>query len=216
MANQKDLYAVLGVANTATPDEIRKAYRRLARQYHPDVNRGSKQAEERFKEISFAHDVLGDAEKRRLYDEFGVEGLQPGFDAARAQAFRDWQQSGRAFRFGAGGADFEMPRGRRRGGGEDRGFADVLNEMFGGMFGGEGVAPEPPHGQDLEHTLEVDFLEALRGTKCEVTIRRPGSCETCQGLGRQGRRACTQCGGTGRVERRERLTVKVPAGVADG
>ena len=83
MANQKDLYAVLGVPKDAKTEDVKKAYRKLARKYHPDLNPGNKQAEERFKEISFAHDVLSDADKRGLYDEFGFEGLQPGFDAAR-------------------------------------------------------------------------------------------------------------------------------------
>ena len=80
MAREKDLYAILGVARTATQDEIKKAYRKLARKHHPDLNKGSKQAEERFKEISVAHDVLTDPEKRKIYDEFGMEGLQSGFD----------------------------------------------------------------------------------------------------------------------------------------
>ncbi len=219
MANQKDLYASLGVAKTATPDEIRKAYRKLARQHHPDLNKGSKQAEERFKEISLAHDVLSNPEKRKLYDEFGHEGLQPGFDAARAREFRQWSQSGRGFAFRGGGEapfegfGFESPRGRRRRAAEERNFADVLSEMFGGA---ETAEPEPAAGEDIEHPIEVDFLDALRGTKTSVTIRRPAPCETCHGTGRQGRRACTTCGGTGTVEKRERLTVRIPPGVGDG
>ncbi|HLK12211.1 MAG TPA: DnaJ C-terminal domain-containing protein [Candidatus Binatia bacterium] len=211
MAKQKDLYAVLGVARTATADDIRKAYRKLARQYHPDVNPGNRQAEERFKEVSFAYDVLSDAEKRRLYDEFGHEGLQAGFDPVRAREYRRWSESGRGFSFRPeeGGFGFEMPRGRRRA--SERGFADILSEMFGG-------AAEAPAagGQDVEHPLEVEFLDALRGTQTAVTIRRPAPCATCGGSGRHGRRACTTCGGTGTVEQRERLTVKIPPGVGDG
>ncbi len=213
MATQKDLYAVLGVPRTASAEEIRKAYRKLARQYHPDVNPGNRQAEERFKEISFAYDVLGDPEKRRLYDEFGHEGLQPGFDPVRAREYRRWSESGRGFSFrpeeGGFSFGFEMPRGRRRAGAE-RGFADILNEMFGG------AAHAPASGQDVEHRLEIDFLDALRGTQTAVTIRRPAPCAACGGSGRQGRRACTACGGTGTVEQRERLTVKIPPGVDDG
>lgn len=218
MANKKDLYAVLGVGRTASPDEIRKAYRKLARQSHPDLNPGNKQAEERFKEISFAYDVLSDAEKRKLYDEFGTEGLQAGFDPARAREFRQWRSSGRgfaftgedAFNFGPGGRG----TGRRRratAGGDDRGFADILNEMFGAAG-----RPQPERGTDLEYPLEVDFLDALRGSQMTVTVRRPAPCETCEGTGRAGRRACTTCGGTGTTEGRERLTVKIPPGVADG
>ena len=99
MANQKDLYAVLGVAKTATADEIKKAYRKLARKYHPDLNAGSKQAEERFKDVSFAHDALTDPEKRKLYDEFGHAGLQPGFDPGRAREYQRWSESGHGFSF---------------------------------------------------------------------------------------------------------------------
>src|SRR5579883_2553345 len=185
MATQKDLYAVLGVPRTASAEEIRKAYRKLARQHHPDVNPGNRQAEERFKEISFAYDVLGDPEKRRLYDEFGHEGLQPGFDPVRAREYRRWSESGRGFSFrpeeGGFSFGFEMPRGRRRAGAE-RGFADILNEMFGG------AAHAPASGQDIEHPLEIDFLDALRGTQTAVTIRRPAPCAPCGGSGRQGRR----------------------------
>src|SRR5579884_3725064 len=183
MATQKDLYAVLGVPRTASAEEIRKAYRKLARQYHPDVNPGNRQAEERFKEISFAYDVLGDPEKRRLYDEFGHEGLQPGFDPVRAREYRRWSESGRGFSFrpeeGGFSFGFEMPRGRRRAGAE-RGFADILNEMFGG------AAHAPASGQDVEHRLEIDFLDALRGTQTAVTIRRPAPCAACGGSGRRG------------------------------
>src|SRR5262245_40858029 len=117
MANQKDLYAVLGVARGATPDEIKKAYRKLARTHHPDLNQGNKQAEERFKEISLAHDILTDPKKRKLYDEFGHEGLQSGFDPERAREYRRWADSGHGFSFrgGEGGESFGFtfdPRGR--------------------------------------------------------------------------------------------------------
>src|SRR5439155_25627673 len=96
MAAKKDLYAVLGVSRQASADDIKKAYRKLARKHHPDVNPGNKQAEERFKEISFAYDVLSEPEKRKIYDEFGFEGLQSGFDADRARQYREWQSSGGA------------------------------------------------------------------------------------------------------------------------
>jgi DnaJ-class molecular chaperone len=122
VAKQQDLYAILGVAKTATADEIRKAYRKLARQHHPDLNPGNKQAEERFKEISLAHDVLSDPERRKLYDEFGHEGLAPGFDAARAREYRRWADSGQGFSFrggtgtGGGAADFDFGFGTGFGG----------------------------------------------------------------------------------------------------
>jgi molecular chaperone DnaJ len=221
MANQKDLYAVLGVERNATPDDIRKAYRKLARQHHPDLNPTNKNAaEERFKEISVAYDVLSDAGKRKLYDEFGLAGLQPGFDPEQAREYQRWSQSGRgfAFRREAGGAPFEgfefgSRGGRRRQAAEERDFGDLLNEMFGAEFA---ESADVGGGEDIEYPLEVDFLEALRGVTREVTVRRPAPCETCKGTGRQGRRACTNCGGTGTVERRERLSVKIPPGVSDG
>jgi len=218
MAKQTDLYAVLGVAKTATSDEIRKAYRKLARQHHPDLNQGNKQAEERFKEVSLAYDVLSDAQKRALYDEFGHDALAPGFDPVQAREYRQWSQSGRGFAFRGGPEEgetfgFNFPGGGRRGrGGDDRGFADILNEMFGGAA----AETTDRAGQDIEHELEVDFLDALRGTERSVSIRRPVPCAKCGGTGRQGRRACTTCAGTGHVEQRERLNVKIPAGVGDG
>jgi len=219
MANQKDLYAVLGVPKEAKTEDVKKAYRKLARKYHPDLNPGNKQAEERFKEISVAHDVLSDADKRKLYDEFGFEGLQPGFDATRVREYRRWAESGHGFSFrpGAGGAGFETfgsaSRGRRRTE-DERGFSDILNEMFGGFGGGTAEAEEG--GQNIEYPLEVDFLDAIRGTRTAVSVRRPVPCPECHGTGRQGRRACTRCSGTGHVEEQEKLTVKIPPGVSDG
>jgi molecular chaperone DnaJ len=223
MAKEKDLYAILGLAKGASADEVRKAYRKLARKYHPDLNPGDKQAEERFKDLSLANDVLSDSKKRALYDEFGMEGLQAGFDPARAREYRRWADSGHGFSFrrgageDAGGFDFgfELPRGARRGGrgSEDRGFADILNEMFGGAG-----AEEPQHraGQDIEHPIEIDLLDALRGTRTSVTVRRPTACATCRGTGRAGRRACASCGGSGVVETTEKLNVRIPAGVGEG
>jgi molecular chaperone DnaJ len=219
MATQKDLYAVLGVPKTATADEIRKAYRKLARQHHPDLNAGNKQAEERFKDVSLAYDVLSDAEKRKLYDEFGADALQPGFDAARMREYRRWQQSGGGFSFrNEPGGGFEFPggmRGRRASAEDERGFADILNEMFGGAAGAS-TRTTRANGEDIEYPIEVDFLDALHGTKTAVTVRRPAPCPQCDGTGRQGRRACTRCGGSGTIEQREKLTVKIPAGVGDG
>src|SRR5262245_43903989 len=213
MATAKDLYGVLGVERGASTDDIRKAYRKLARKLHPDHNPGDKAAEERFKDVSFANDVLGDPEKRKLYDEFGHEGLQAGFDPARAREFKRWQESGRGFSFeggeDAGGFDFGSFRVRR---GEGGGFSDILSEIFGQSA--RAAAEEPQVGHDLEHRIEIDLLDALRGVTTAVTVRRPTQCATCHGSGRVGRKACTTCGGTGVVEKREKLSVKIPAGVA--
>ena len=220
---ERDLYAVLGVERNASAEEIKKAYRRLARKHHPDLNPGDKQAEERFKEISVAHDVLTDPSKRKLYDEFGLEGLQAGFDPARAREYRRWAESGHGFSF-RGGSPFEgfgfsgfEGRRRRREAEEERGFADVIEELFGaGAGAGARATPRTVRGADVEHPIEVDFLDALRGTKTAVSVRRPAPCPQCGGSGRQRMRACTRCGGTGTVEQREQLTVRIPAGVSDG
>jgi len=213
-SSNKDLYAVLGVSKHASDDEIRRAYRKLARRHHPDVNPGDKAAEERFKDISVAYDVLGDPAKRKLYDEFGHEGLQAGFDPARAREFRRWAESGHGFSFRGGPADFGFGgRGRRRRSAEGPSFADLFGDMFGAAAeaGVEGTAP-----LDLEQALEVDFLDALRGTTLDVSVRRPVPCAQCGGTGRVARRACTSCGGSGRIEQREKLVVKIPPGVGDG
>ncbi len=225
MAKGRDLYAILGVERTATAEEIKKAYRRLARKHHPDLNPGDKQAEERFKEISVAHDVLTDAGKRKLYDEFGLEGLQSGFDPARAREYKRWAESGHGFSFRREGPSesFGFGGGRRRRRGEEteedeeRTFADIIEQLFGaGAAAGTGAPPRTARGSDIEYPIEVDFLDALRGTKTAVSVRRPVPCTQCGGSGRQGMRACTRCGGTGTTEQREQLTVKIPAGVGDG
>src|SRR5882672_203410 len=117
---QKDLYHALGVSRTASADDIKKAYRKLARKYHPDINPGNKAAEERFKEISIAHDVLSDPEKRKLYDEFGEAGLRPGFDAENTRAYQQWRSSS------AAGRAQPEPRGDRA----SFSFEDLFGDWF--------------------------------------------------------------------------------------
>jgi DnaJ-class molecular chaperone len=157
---EKDLYAVLGVSRGASEEEIRKAYRRLARKYHPDVNQSDPGAEERFKEISFASDVLLDAEKRRRYDEFGLAGLSEGFDPEQARAYSRWSEGTRHSPFS------------RTGRAEDLG--SIFGDLFGrmgerGPFAGFG----PTRGADIEGHVSVDFLEALRGGEVRVRVARP-------------------------------------------
>ncbi len=223
MPNEKDLYAVLGVGRKAPVDEIKKAYRKLARKHHPDVNPGNKQAEDRFKEISVAHDVLSDPEKRKLYDEFGLAGLQAGFDPNQARVYQRWAGGGgTTFRSTRpGGFEFRDFGARTRGRGstrtQERGFADIIEELFGRSSTGQEAAEEPAaSGGDIEYPIEVDFLDALRGIQTSVSVRRPVPCPACHGTGRQGLRACTRCTGTGVIEERETLKVKIPPGMSDG
>lgn len=206
----EDLYAVLGVARTSTNDEIRKAYRKLARKCHPDVNPGDKSAEERFKQISRAHDALSDEKRRALYDEFGIEALQSGFDADRARQLRDWQ---RATRGGAGtGAGARPRRGRASSSAGERGFGG-FEDLFGGMFSRGAVSER---GADVEVAVPVDFLEAVRGASRSISVRRPQPCGSCQGVGETVRGACGKCGGAGSTEESVRLNVKIPPGVETG
>ncbi len=207
---KRDLYEVLGVRRTATAEEIKQAYRKLARKHHPDLNPGKKEAEERFKEVSLAHDVLADPEKRKVYNEFGEDGLQPGFNAERTRAFR---QAGNA-----GGFDFGTQRRTSRRSEERTSFSfeDLLGEFFGGRRQ-ESSRAEP--GEDIEHPLELDLLDAVRGTSHAVTIERPAPCPTCQGRSTGGRsraRGCSHCGGSGQILAPERLVAHIPPGVDEG
>ncbi|MEW6300368.1 MAG: J domain-containing protein [Thermodesulfobacteriota bacterium] len=156
---KRDLYSILGVGRAASADEIKKAYRKLARKYHPDINPGNKAAEERFKDISFAHDVLSDPARRALYDEFGEDGLQPGFNPERARAYKQWERQG--------GFQFNTRAGRR----SASSFA--FEDFFGDVFGAFQREKSPPRGEDLEYTIELDLLEAARGGSKTVSVQRP-------------------------------------------
>jgi molecular chaperone DnaJ len=192
---KKDLYSILGVSRTASVDEIKKTYRQLARKYHPDVNQGNKQAEERFKEISFAHDVLTDTQKRKLYDEFGEEGLQPGFNAEQMRAYRQWNNTR---------GSTSRPRGSRTtSGSTSPGFEDLFGDIFGNF--GRASSRAQPHvapAEDLEYVLDLSLLDTVRGANPTITIQRPSPCPTCHGTGGRGGRqstACSECGGQGQV-----------------
>lgn len=232
---EKDLYGILGVDRKATPAEIKKAYRKLARQYHPDKNPGDKASETRFKEISAAYDVLGDAEKRKAYDRGGLGAL-----------------------FGQGGAGGGT--GGFPGGFDTSAFGDILSNLFGG--GGGGTAgrggarrPRAERGRDLEADVSIGFDQAISGaqiplsvpmstvcTTCTGTGAKPGTsprtCPRCQGRGVEvegqgvfsisqpcpqchGRgvvidEACPACGGTGAERTVKRYRVNIPAGVREG
>lgn len=162
-----DLYAVLGVPKNADADAVKKAYRKLAAQLHPDKNPGNKKAEERFKRVNHAYEVLSDPKKRRLYDEFGEEGLREGFDAERVRAYRDW--ASRQARAGGGGGaggfpgqtvDLEDLFGGAGGGG--------IGDLFGDLMGRARRQRGPMKGPDLESEITIDFASAVRGTALEL------------------------------------------------
>jgi len=159
----RDLYSVLGVARGASADEIRKAYRRLAHRYHPDKNPGNKQAEEKFKEVTAAHEVLSDPKRRKLYDEFGADSLRSGFDAARADQYRQRRQQG-------GGTPFDFGGFGGGGGGGAAGFdfGSIFEQIFGGgaARGGPRAAPR----EDVRATVDVDLADAVRGGERDLRI----------------------------------------------
>jgi molecular chaperone DnaJ len=232
MATVKDLYETLGVSRGASQDEIKKAYRKLARQYHPDTNPGDAEAEERFKEVQTAYDVLSDAEKRKQYDRFGSANGRPG--------------PGGGFNVGAEGFD----------------FADLgdLGDIFGGLFGGFGSRGRAQQqrgrrGRDVEVEVRLSFEDSLHGVETKIPVEletacrecggsgaKPGTapilcpechgrgvvsesqglfalsqpCPRCRGNGTVIEDPCPNCKGTGRERRTKRYTVKIPAGVKDG
>lgn len=196
MDPRKNYYELLGVSESAGADEIRKAFRRLARKYHPDVNPGDRAAETRFKEINEAHEVLSDPNKRAEYD------------ALRRGAFSGGSREGGPFRW-QGGSGFDpgdLPYG------ESFGFGDA----FGDLFRGGGFSQPGARGPDLVMELPVDFLDMARGEVRDLQYMRPKTCPVCRGTGRSGRKACTACRGEGATEERERVKVRIPAGAKDG
>ena len=225
MAKQ-DFYDILGVSKSADADELKRAYRKLAMQLHPDRNPGDKSAEHKFKDINEAYDVLKDDQKRAAYDRFGHAAFENG---------------------SRGPGDFA--------GGFSGGFADIFEEMFGAMGGGRRTQAGPSRGSDLRYNLEVSLEDAFRGKQTTVrvatfancdsckgsgaepgtspaacrtchghgrvraqqgffTIERP--CPTCQGSGQVIEKPCRPCGGQGRVRREKTLSVNIPPGVEDG
>jgi molecular chaperone DnaJ len=223
-----ELYKTLGVSKKASEDEIKKAYRKLARKYHPDRNQGDKEAEEKFKEISAAHDVLSDPEKRKEYDEGGA--------------------------FAGFGGQGPFPGGGQGGGFGGIDFGDIFGSVFN-RGGGRGPQPQQVRGRDLETEVSLSFDEAINGAQISVTVPKQSRCATCHGSGAkpgtspitcprcEGRgvesqgqglfsisQPCSQCGGAGRIvedpcptcggsgltQQSKRLKVNVPAGVKDG
>ncbi|HJY86561.1 MAG TPA: molecular chaperone DnaJ [Candidatus Acidoferrales bacterium] len=236
---KQDYYELLGVPRRATLKEIRHAYRKLARKYHPDVNPGDKSAEEKFKQIQEAYGVLSDSKKRQMYDQFGFYaenyqgGPPPGSGGGPGE-----------INFDFGGFDF--------GGAGGRSFRDIFSQFFRGASP-EAAATQAEPGSDLEYQIKIGFWEAVRGTVKKLTITRLDTCGQCRGTGAVGdaqqvctacggsgqvtetsgrmrfKMTCTRCGGTGRlrticracggegrVRRADTLEVRIPAGVQTG
>lgn len=194
----KDYYAILGIKKSASTDEVRKAFRKLARKYHPDVNPGDKKAEEKFKEISEANEVLGDEKKRKIYDQFGFYSDQIDPAAAEAAARQGAAGRGQGTPFDFGGFDFsDYAGGPQTGGGGFGGFRDI----FSGMFNqGRRQQQGPTPGTDLEYQIEVDFWTAIRGGTARLMIQRQELCPTCHGQAATGGpHTCPECNGTGQV-----------------
>jgi len=198
----KDYYALLGVKKTATSDDIRKAFRKLARRYHPDVNPGDKKAEEKFKEISEANDVLSDEKKRKVYDQVGFYSDQ--IDPATAEAYARQQASGGQPPVDFGGFDFS---GFQGGGGHQAGGGSQswgsFKDIFSGIFTGTQQAQRPrgpQPGTDLEYQATVDFWTAIRGGQARIQVNRQETCPTCHGQASTGGpMQCPECNGTGQV-----------------
>jgi molecular chaperone DnaJ len=185
-STKQDYYELLGVSRKAPQKEIRQAYRKLARKYHPDLNPGDKSSEEKFKQVQEAYDVLSDAKKRQMYDQFGFEtpgsgGMPEGADPG------DVHFDFNGFDFGGGG------------GGAGPSFRDLFSQFFRG--GGAAEAPSRTEaGSSLEYQIEITFWEAVHGTVKKLTIARLDTCAECRGTGTVGQpQTCTACGGTGQV-----------------
>jgi molecular chaperone DnaJ len=242
MANNEDYYAILGVPRNAKEAELKKAYRRLARKNHPDVNPGDKSAEERFKKIQQAYDVLSDSKKRTIYDRYG-------FYSENFKEPPGGQRRGASEGF-RGGFDFS---GMDFGESGQSSFRDIFSDLFSGGAA-HARSSEPAKGEDVEQHLNISFLESIRGLSTRIVIDRHNSCSSCDGSGVDrsvGQQTCSKCqgsgqeskshgfmrfsnpcricGGSGRVGGRckicngsgympiqEAITVRIPPGVADG
>jgi molecular chaperone DnaJ len=196
----KDYYAVLGVKKTATPEEIRKAFRKLARKYHPDVNPGDKKAEERFKEISEANDVLSDEKKRKIYDQVGFYSDQ--IDPSQAEAYARQQREG-GIPVDFGGFDFSGFQGGPGPSQQQGSSWSSFKDIFSGIFSGA-QQPQRPRGPqpgtDLEYQATVDFWSAIRGGQARIQIHRQETCPTCHGMAQTGGpMTCPECNGSGQV-----------------
>jgi len=199
---KRDYYEVLGVSKGASEAEIKKAYRRLARKLHPDVNPGDKSAQKRFQEVQEAYEVLKEPEKRRAYDRFGHAGPSMGFDGSAAEGFPG---GGRGF--GGAGSPFEGIHF------ETSDFADLFGNIFGGTGGFRAAAERP---RDAQGSIEIPFRDSVLGGFASLSLRREKECKRCGGTGRAGREVCPDCHGQGRVAEAETVKIRIPEGTESG
>ena len=189
----KNYYKLLGISKTASDKEIKKAYRKLARKWHPDINPGNKKAEEKFKEISSAYDCLRDKKKRKLYDEFGEDSLNAGFNADATREYKQWK-SAEQQKGGFSSAES----------GKYQSYEDVFGDLFGFSTGESGFASSMVvEGRDVEYEMTIDFLSALKGYETEISMEKTKQCSGCNGSGIDPKsqfKTCAACGGTGQVD----------------
>jgi curved DNA-binding protein len=203
----KDYYSTLGVKKSASSKDIKSAFRKLARKYHPDVNPGDEEAERKFKEINEAHDVLSNEETRAKYDRYGENWQQAeAFEKARAQYGGGNSQT---FHFDIN--DLLRRQGGRGGGGGGFDFGDILGSMFRG-----GGQRGPMRGQNVEYATEITLEEAYHGTLRQLHLQGETPCATCSGTGHIASAVCHECQGVGSTVRPRKIEVKIPAGARDG
>lgn len=196
----EDFYKILGVSKDADQDKIKKAYRKLARKWHPDINPGNDAAEQKFKDISRAYDCLGDEKRRKLYDEFGEDGLQSGFDAEKARQYKQWDSFQQGAWAGQSGQGF----------GRYQSYEDVFGDLFGSSMGDSGFGQTgtgfgtrtASRGTDIQHDMDIDMISALRGFETELSMQKARPCSACNGSGTDPKSkmtTCSKCGGSGRL-----------------
>src|ERR1700691_1812513 len=234
---KKDYYEILGVKKSASAEDIRKAFRKLARKYHPDVNPGDKSAEEKFKTLSEANDVLSDPKKRKIYDQVGFysDSIDPataeayargggagGFAGGAPGGFSGGGAGGQGVPFDFGGFDFSDlgdSAGRRRSGGGG-GFRDIFQGIFGGGRGATVPEAGPEEGSDLEYQVNVPFWTAIRGGVMRLNISRQDVCANCHGQGYiEAPGKCPECDGTGQITQtggRMKFNMPCPGGPGTG
>ena len=219
----KDYYKILGISRTASADEVKKAFRQLARKFHPDVNPGNKTAEARFKEINEAYEVLSDPAKRRKYDTLGPNWQEQfGPTAAGARSRPNPFATGRRASGSSGSGSGTDSSGIPFDFADPTGFSDFFETLFRrsgtatGSTSSTSTTTTRRKGDDVEQPVEISLREAFQGTTRTYTVQQTDPCPTCNGVGRVNGKPCGACHGTGVVERARKLEARIPAGVDTG